>query len=119
MASTRNRNTMNDYILEKKENKRQLEYIQFQNASYGKAYNTNINCIGSVPSLSRECLSRNPVETESFLFGINSTNLEVHKLPFVKQPVYPDFKPFFERQNQVQMPHPLYIDNNQRVNFRT
>jgi hypothetical protein len=116
MASTRNKNTRNDYILEKRMNERMLSYNQFQHSAYGQAYNANFMCLGGNPRLPRDVVSHNPVETESYLFGINSTNLEVNKLPFVSQPKNVCFKSFFTRQATI-VPEPLVIDKNQRPNF--
>ena len=118
MASTRNRNTKNDYIMEKKANERLVNYNQYTNSSYGKAYENHINCLGGIPSLPREILSHNPVETESYLLGINSTNLENPAMHFRSEPKEVCFKSFFERQ-ETTLPEPLKVEKYQRVNYLT
>lgn len=116
MASTRNKNTQNDYVMEKRMNERMLSYNHFQHSAYGKAHQANFMCLGGNPHLPRDVISYNPIETESYLFGINSTNLEVVKLPFISQPKNVCFKSFFTRQSTV-VPEPLVVDKFQRPNF--
>ena len=113
MASTRNKNTRNDYILEKRMNQQLLQYNQFKNSAYGESYQANFMCLGGVPNLPRNVLSHNPIETENYLFGINSTNLEVAKLPFKNEPKTVCFKSFYERHPTI-IPEPLVVDKNQR-----
>jgi len=116
MASTRNKNTMNDYVMEKRMNEQLLSYQQYTNSSTGKAHETNIFNIGSNPNLPRETLSHNPVETESYLFGINATNLEVTKMPFISLPKTIANKSYFKRPNTL-VPEPFAYQTNQRPNY--
>lgn len=114
MASTRNINTRGNYNLEQQHYNCNRNYNNFQNGSQGKAYITSIPSIGYMPShMPRDTLSNNPIEIESMLFGINSTNL-VNK----QKPIVPELKKvpssrFFDRLT-VHMPKPLIIENNQR-----
>ena len=104
MTSTRNRNTSLNYNLEQKNNKIIEDKNLFINSSYGRAYEEHIPSIGYRPSfMSRDTFSNNPIDIESSLYGIGSTNLETIK-----------FKEFFDRPNSVIMPYPLVLENNQR-----
>ena len=76
MASTRNKNTPGNYCLEQKEYKESSGYTLYPNSQYGTAYNTRLAGNGLNPGqIPWNKLSYNAADTESFLFGINSTNL--------------------------------------------
>lgn len=76
MASTRNRNTMGNYNLEQKQYHQVESYTLYPNSQYGAAYNTQLPGNGLLPAqIPWNKLSYNAPDTESFLFGINSTNL--------------------------------------------
>ena len=76
MASTRNKNTPGNYCLEQKEYKEFSNYTLYPNSQYGAAYNTRLAGNGLNPGqLPWTTLSHNPADIESFLWGINSTNL--------------------------------------------
>jgi hypothetical protein len=114
MASTRNNNTPEDYRLQQMSYKSAYNWIDYQYSSYGPAYTPAIPCLGITPShMSRDTLSYNPVDIESYLRGTGSTNL-VNPKP----PVVPEFKKvcnvsFFERI-PLFIPEPLVVLNNQR-----
>ena len=110
MASTSNKNTQGNYYLEQRRH------------TLGEAYAIDskmTNCcampnVGITPSsLPRDKLSCNPVEIESMLFGINSTNLvtprPVTKPRLTKLPE----KQFFNRIPLI-LPSPLVVEKNQR-----
>ena len=61
----------------------------------------------------RDTLSNNPVEIESALFGINSTNLVEPQPPVKAQLKSIPVKQFFQRTPLI-MPKPLVIEHNQR-----
>ena len=115
MTSTRNKNTSLDYNLEQKGNSNLLRENLYLHSSAGRPTSECIPNVGYIPShMSKDALSNNPVDIESTLFGIGSTNL----VQPVDQ-VYPslknlDFKDFFDRPSAVIMPYPLVMDNNQR-----
>ena len=115
MASTRNKNTSLDYKLEAAVNKNLQQHNLYINSSYGRPTSVCIPAVGYTPShMGRESLANNPVDIESALYGIGSTNL-VNPM----QPVNPsiktlDFKDFFYRPDQVILPYPLVHDHNQR-----
>ena len=74
MASTRNLNTKYDYLCEKKQNNKMLEYMT--DKTYGVHENPAFWDLGSNPSMYAGNLSHNEVDVESKLRGIRSVNLE-------------------------------------------
>jgi hypothetical protein len=114
MTSTRNRNTRGDYALEQEAYTSSKIYTSYLYASQGCAYQPSLPEIGINPSrMPRQTLSKNPIEIESMLFGINSTNLVNPQ-----KPIKPELKRiptsiFFNRL-PVHMPKPLVVENNQR-----
>ena len=114
MASTRNINTRGDYTLEQDRYKSSRNYNNYLHASQGCAFQPSIPTIGLMPNhMPRHTLSHNPIDIESALFGINSTNLVKPQ-----KPIHPQLKKiptsiFFERI-PVHMPKPLVVENNQR-----
>ena len=76
MASTRNKNTKGDYCLQQRSYQTALGHVEYQHGPFGSAYNPALPCLGFNPShMPASTFSKNPVEIESSLFGINSTNL--------------------------------------------
>jgi hypothetical protein len=76
MASTRNKNTPVNYKLEDRHYKTAHTHIMYENGSNGSAYDTRIAGNGLNPGNTPwNKLSTNAADIESFLFGINSTNL--------------------------------------------
>jgi hypothetical protein len=115
MASTRNINTCGDYNIQQKSFRRNLDEVMYKYGANGAAYNPALPCGGSAPPslMWRDALSGNPIEIESALFGINSTNLVTPQAP-----VYPQLKSlrsakFFDRP-EIVMPKPLVVPTDQR-----
>lgn len=76
MASTRNKNTYGNYCLEQREYRQAMNWELYPNASSGVAYTTGIPGNGLLPGQIRSTqLSYNSTNIESFLFGINVTDL--------------------------------------------
>lgn len=76
MASTRNRNTAGNYVLEQKRHSNIMQWNLFENGASGRATETKWAGNGLNPGqLPWDSLSGNPADIESFLWGINSTNL--------------------------------------------
>ena len=116
MASTRNINTRGNYTLERNMDKLIFNNRLYQHGSYGSAMYPALPLGGSAPPshMRRENLSINPIEIESQLFGIGSTNL-VNK--YKPQPVkLKHFKnvQYFTR-NQIVMPNKLVVEGCQRA----
>ena len=114
MASTRNKNSQNDYCLEQTINTGFNSYLLYKNASYGEACDNafpgnNIN----MGRMSNTVLSKNSTDVESTLFGIGSTNLVQPKAP--TQAVLYNMKNVeFMDRNCVVFPEPLVMEKNQR-----
>ena len=114
MASTRNRNTRGDYALEQDSFKESRTYNNYLHAAQGCAYQPSIPTIGLMPNrMPRNTLSKNPIEIESYLFGINSTNLVSPQKPIKPQLKSIPTSVFFERL-PIHMPKPLVVEKNQR-----
>ena len=112
MASTRNINTPGNYNLEQRTYKENTEYNLYSHSAYGEAGHTNFAGLGLIQGhLPCNKLSHNPVQTESFLFGINSTNLVKPELKFIAQPTNLKMKNLYE-PNPTIMPLPLVIERN-------
>lgn len=111
MASTRNKNTQCNYNLEQKQNRQ----FELYNTQYGTSYNTEFAGNGFMPGkLPREYLSQNSVDIESFLFGINSTNLVNPKTDdFVPKINYLETANIYEKP-VIYIPEPLVVEKNQR-----
>lgn len=76
MASTRNKNTPGNYCLDQRQNVGIETWQLYTNGANGAAYDTRLPGNGLNPGqMTYNSLSHNPADIESFLFGINSTNL--------------------------------------------
>ena len=114
MASTRNKNTPENYRLEQRDYKGTENYTLYQNSQYGAAYDTKIAGNGLNPGqIPWNQMSSNAPDVESFLFGINSTNL-VNPAPafFPKLTTLDSSNLFIKTQTYI--PEPLVIEKNQR-----
>jgi len=114
MASTRNKNTKSDYCLEQKQNTEIFVYTEYNNSQYGSAYYNALPTMGITPShMPGQAFSKNSVDIESALFGINSTNLVTPQAPVVPDLVKLPEVAYFERLPFI-LPNPLVVENNQR-----
>ena len=114
MASTRNINTPGNYCLEQREYKHFENYTLYPHSQYGTAYSTRLPGNGVNPgNIPWSKLSYNPVDTESFLFGINSTNLVKPQGVFVPEIASLQTQNFFER-GPTYIPEPLVVVKDQR-----
>jgi len=114
MASTRNVNTPGNYCLEQRQFKESEQYTLYPNSQYGAAYHTNLPGNGLNPAqIPGNKLSYNAADIESFLFGINSTNL-VNPAPIFT----PELKKLKSANiydlQEIYIPEPLIIEKNQR-----
>ena len=114
MASTRNKNTPGNYCLEQREYKHSEKYTLYANSQYGAAYDTRMPGTGLLPAqIPGNEMSKNAPDIESFLFGINSTNLVEAAAPFT-----PELKDLcwanVYKKGPVYIPDPLVLDKNQR-----
>ena len=112
MASTRNKNTPGNYCLEQREFKNSEGYTMFP--SYGTSYSTQLPGNGFTPArIPWNKMSYNAPDVESFLFGINSTNLVNPAPNFVPELAKLETLNLFEK-GKVIIPEPLVIEKNQR-----
>ena len=114
MASTRNLNTPGNYNLEQLEYYKSADYKLYANSQYGAAYNTRLPGNGLLPGqIPWNKLSYNAADTESFLLGINSTNL-VNPAPcFVPEIAKIRSVNIYDKQD-IYIPEPLVVEKNQR-----
>jgi hypothetical protein len=114
MASTRNRNTPGNYCLEEKQYKHSENYTLYTNSQYGAAYNTRMPGNGLLPAqIPWNKLSYNAADTESFLLGINSTNL-VNPAPCFTPKIAKLRTTNIYDKSPIYIPEPLVIEKNQR-----
>ena len=114
MTSKRNKNTSQNYCLEQRDNNLANTYTHFMNSSYGNAYTNALPCVGITPShMPRNTLYHNPIEIESFLFGIGSTNLVQNSTPITPQLKSVPTVSYFDRLPLI-IPEPLIIQSDQR-----
>ena len=114
MASTRNKNTYGNYCLDQKQNVGTECWQLYTNGANGYAYDTRLPGKGLNPGqLPSNALSHNSADIESFLWGINSTNL-VNPRPSLT----PELKCLKVRNifdsKPIIMPVPQAIPKNQR-----
>jgi hypothetical protein len=115
MASTRNKNTHENYKIETQNNRFQKDYTV--NKNYGKNNNTFLPDFGINPTqLPGEHLAKHgshSIDVESSLFGINASNLVDPRTPVAPHTISRDFVHFWERP-EVIMPGDLVIERDQR-----
>jgi hypothetical protein len=114
MASTRNRNTPGNYCLEQRQFANSENYTLYKNSQYGAAYNTQLPGLGLLPGqIPGNQLSRNTPDIESFLFGINSTNL-VNPAPALTPQLNNLCQANIYNSQPTYIPQPLVIVKEQR-----
>lgn len=114
MASTRNINTPGNYCLEQKQYSNMQHYALYPHSQYGSAYQTNLPGNGLNPAqIPGNQLSNNATDTESFLFGINSTNLVMPTPVFTPEPKNIESLNLYKKE-PIFIPEPLIIEKNQR-----
>lgn len=114
MASTRNKNTIGNYNLQQRNYHLTSEYELYPYSQYGVAFDTKLPGNGLLPGqITGNQLSGNSIDIESFLFGINSTNL-VNPAPCL----VPELKTLEQaniyQKSSIYIPAPLVIEKNQR-----
>jgi hypothetical protein len=114
MASTSNKNSKGNYVLEQNAYSLARKYNAYKNSSSGPAYKSAIPELGYMPSrMSCDEWSHNAIDIESQLRGIGSTNLVKPKENVVPQLKSLEFVPFFRHVPMI-MPKPLVIEKGQR-----
>lgn len=121
MAATRNKNTYNNYDLEQKQQCSQSNYLLYPHSSSGDPVHPHLPGNGFNPGkLGRNQLMYNSIDTESFLFGIGSTNLTLPNPPCFR----PEFKTIssqnlYDKSNTILMPSPLQLNIHERFGLYT
>ncbi len=114
MASTRNKNTPGNYCLDQRQNTGSEAWQLYINGANGFAYDTRLAGNGLNPGqMPWSTLSNNPADIESFLFGINSTNLVNPAGPLTPQLKCLQSANIFERKPVI-MPVPQAVSKEQR-----
>ena len=114
MASTRNKNTPGNYCLEQKQYNHSKTYTLYPNSQYGAAYDTKLPGNGLNPGqIPGNKMSQNAPDIESFLFGINSTNLVSPAPTFVPELAKLGTTNIFKK-DVIYIPEPLVVEKNQR-----
>jgi hypothetical protein len=117
MASTRNKNTPGNYNLEQRNHTLSSSYKLYTNSSHGAAYTTQNPGNGLNPGqIPGNQLSHNTADIESFLFGINSTNLVNPSHTVKPELIRLSSTHLFDKPSTV-MPVPLYLEKNQRSSW--
>jgi hypothetical protein len=112
MASTRNKNTRGNYNLELKMDNDSQHYNLYKHSQYGEAVSTRLPGNGLLAGqIYMDKLSHNPIQIESFLFGINSTNLVNPESPLVPQLKSLETVDIYKTPS-ILMPVPLVIEKN-------
>ena len=112
MASTRNKNSKEDYCLEKNKSSR---FTEHQNYKYSRHnYDPKLPGFGYMPThIPASDLTYNYVNVESQLFGIGANDLEKPRI--MEQPDSKHMKELtLIQQTPVLMPRPITIEKNQR-----
>lgn len=114
MASTRNKNTPGNYCLDQRQNTGSEAWQLYINGANGFAYDTRLAGNGLNPGqMPWSTLSHNPADIESFLFGINSTNLVNPAGPLTPQLKCLSSANLIEKKPVI-MPVPQAISKEQR-----
>jgi hypothetical protein len=114
MASTRNNNTFGNYLLQQRSYNESSQYLSYTNSANGYAYDTQLPGNGILTGqMPWNKLSNNAADIESFLFGINSTNLVNPEPPLVPELNQLTSVNIFEKE-PVFIPEPLVVQKNQR-----
>lgn len=112
MASTRNKNTVGNYKLEQQQYKESEQYKLYINSQYGEAVSTMLPGNGlNGAQIPMNKLSHNPIQIESFLFGINATNLVNPEPCLVPELKKLDTFNIYNNKPTI-MPLPLVIERN-------
>ena len=115
MAYTRNKNTRGNYCLEEMSSAQSRTYTIYKNSACGEAYKTELPGNGLNPAqIPWNKLSHNAVDIESFLFGVNSTNLVEPKPPCLRPELVSLSSANIYESEPTYVPEPLVIENNQR-----
>jgi hypothetical protein len=114
MASTRSRNSIGDYKMNKNADMRLSNYNLYEHSAYGSPTQKQFAASGNTIANRNFLPSHNSIDVESYLRGINSSNMEndIKRMPPIIQPISYNEISFFQRPDNI-MPE-LFTHNNQR-----
>lgn len=114
MAATRNKNTRGNYCLDQRQNIQIADWQTYHYGANGYAYDTKLAGVGLNPGrLPWYALSRNAVDIESFLWGVNATNLVNPAPPLTPEPICLGTANLYKMPD-VYLPVPLVVPKGQR-----
>jgi hypothetical protein len=117
MASTRNKNTPGNYCLEQRQYQHYANDLMYKNGAAGEAYTTKLAGDGVLQGpVPWNKLSQNYADVESFLFGINTTNLVNPMTSFTPELTCNETQNFFKK-GPTYIPLPLVVEKNQRPGY--
>ena len=119
MSSTKNKNQKYEYMCEKQLNKNVLSY-QINNVFSEQKNPNQMFVLGSIPTkMNSSHFSKNSIDMESYLRGINSTNLEnksfqptLQKKDFYTQELFKN-----NLKEDLKLPNSFYHNSNIRSGF--
>jgi len=116
MTSTRNHNTPGNYKMQTNINTDMFQTYIYKHGALGTPYLSALPDGGSAPPsrMDRNRLSKNPIEIESQLFGIGSSNLVNGYTPPLATINHLKDVSFFDR-NKIIMPSALVVEKAQRA----
>jgi hypothetical protein len=114
MASTRNKNTSGNYKAEQWSLEQNRVHQSYIHAARGQAITNHFAGDGLLMGwMPRTELAHNPIEIESFLYGIGSTNLVEPQLAPQPQIKHLDSLSIMTKSHVI-LPKQLFIEPNQR-----
>lgn len=114
MASTRNNNTPGNYCQQQSAYAHARQETIYKHAAHGEAYDTKWAGNGLNPGqLPWNTMSENAPDIESFLFGINSTNLVTPQPNLVPEIKNLQSANIFDK-GPTFIPQPLVVEKGQR-----
>ena len=117
MASTRNKNSTNDYQREQRAYASQVTYNHFENSQHGKPKTTMLPDFGmNGARMCRFELNGNSINVESQLMGIGATNLVEPKGIISSSNIHVSHGSIHTFDTVTIMPEPLVLENDQRPN---
>ena len=117
MASTRNKNSKDDYCIQQSAYKNGTSYNLYTHSQHGQPVNTMLPDFGlNSAKMGRFELNGNSVNIESQLFGIGSTNLVNPKSEISPAHIHVPHGSIHTFDNFTIMPEPLVIEKGQRPN---
>lgn len=117
MASTRNKNSKNDYFIEQKSYREGTSYNLYEHSQHGRPETTVLPDFGlNSARMGRFELNSNSVNIESQLFGVGSSNLVNPKKEISASTTHVPHGSIHTFDHFTIMPEPLVIEKGQRPN---